>query len=83
MSWISNYSLRPAKLFEGAELRLTIFLDKTSDSEAIYSTIYNKWNNEYRPFLFKTLKYNNVNNICIPGSIANYHPTFIVISSIK
>lgn len=70
MSWISNYSLRPAKLFEGAELRLTIFLDKTSDSEAIYSTIYNKWNNEYRPFLFKTLKYNNVNNICIPGSIA-------------
>ena len=70
MSWISNYSLRPAKLFEGAELRLTIFLDKTSDSEAIYSTIYNKWNNEYRPFLFKMLKYNNVNNICIPGSIA-------------
>ena len=70
MCWISNYSLRPAKLFEGAELRLTIFLDTFSDIESVYSTIYNKWNNEYRAFLFKTLNYNNVSNICISGSIA-------------
>ena len=56
--WISTYGIIPARLFPGLEIRNTIFLGAHSEKESgIYASVYNKWNAEYRPHLFNTLKY--------------------------
>jgi len=68
--WISNYSWRPAKLFEGADMLLAIIIDKHNEIDTVYSTKYNKWYNEYRNFLFKNLAYNETTNINMADSIA-------------
>lgn len=67
--WISNYSWRPAKLFEGADMLLAIILSVQSETPETYATQYKKWYNEYRPNLFKTTSYYNVSVCLIPGSI--------------
>jgi type I restriction-modification system DNA methylase subunit len=70
--WLSNYAIRPAKLFEGVEQRLTLMLcDKNKCAQAqIFSTKYNQWYVDERPYLFNKLSYCNVTNIttgdCIP-----------------
>jgi len=61
MVWYSSYSMRPAKLFEGVEKRLTIFISSRSLSKSIYSTKYHVWNTEYRNYLFNFLKYDLIN----------------------
>ena len=58
-SWYSHYEVRPAKLFEGAEQRLTIFFIRNTDLNQIFSTSIQRWNNEHRNFLFKKLHYAN------------------------
>lgn len=68
-SWISNYSWRPSKLFEGADMLLAIILSVSSDKQRTFSTQYKKWYNEFRQFLFKTTSYNEVTEVIIPGSI--------------
>jgi hypothetical protein len=55
-SWTSFYSNRPGKLFQGVEQRLTIALAKKIDGES-YSSDYQHWYEEERPFLFKNLHY--------------------------
>ena len=57
ISWYSHYEVRPAKLFEGAEQRLTIFLLRNSYENLIFSTSIQRWHNEYRGLLFQSLKY--------------------------
>lgn len=69
LSWISNYSWRPSKLFEGADMLLAIILNTRSDKSFVFSTIYNKWYNEYRKDLFKALHYTDVTEVQIDGSI--------------
>ena len=68
-SWISNYSWRPSKLFEGADMLLAIILSVSSDEQMTFSTQYKKWYNEFRQFLFRTTYYNVVTEVIIPGSI--------------
>lgn len=67
--WISNYSWRPSKLFEGADMLLAIIITDFSHQEGIYTTQYNKWYREFRNSLFKTLSYHDVSGIKINGSI--------------
>ena len=67
--WISNYSWRPSKLFEGADMLLAIIINSPSPKSSVYSTKYQKWYNEYRISLFKTITYNNVTKWYIDGSI--------------
>ena len=67
--WISNYSWRHAKLFEGADMLLAIIINKHSLSTNTYASQYQKWYNEYRPFLFQTCSYHNVTDDKIDGSI--------------
>lgn len=55
ISWYSHYEVRPAKLFEGAEQRLTIFLLRNSSENLIFSTSIQRWHNEYRGLLFQSL----------------------------
>ncbi|RTL47663.1 MAG: SAM-dependent methyltransferase [Sphingobacteriales bacterium] len=52
--WVSNYSIRPGKLFSGAEQRLSIYIYKINKTEAgkIWTSKYYKWNKEEREFLF-------------------------------
>jgi len=69
-TWISNFSWRPSKLFEGADMLLAIAICSFSDqNERLYSTQYYKWYNEYRPNLFDNLVYEDVTKLKIIGSI--------------
>ena len=56
-SWYSHYEVRPAKLFDGAEQRLTIFFIRNTEVNSMYSTSIQRWNNEYRNTLFNLLLY--------------------------
>lgn len=69
--WISNYSWRPSKLFEGADMLLAIIINAPSNNNTPYvkSTIYQKWYNEYRNVLFQTISYTDVTADVIEGSI--------------
>ena len=67
--WISNYSWRPSKLFEGANMLLAIILNAPLKSTVVMTSAYHRWYNEYRNFLFATINYTNVSNIMISGSI--------------
>ena len=57
-SWFSNYGERPAKLFSGAEVLLTICIAfKGAEKGARYVTGLRKWSAEQRDFLFPTTSY--------------------------
>ena len=58
-SWLSNYAERPAKLFSGAEVLLTIAISRKSSAQRIgtFTTPLRKWPGEFRPSLFETTAY--------------------------
>ena len=55
--WISHYDFRPAKLFEGAEQRLTIVIIRRTEQPAVHSTKFNRWYVDQRPTLFPCFDY--------------------------
>lgn len=56
--WISNFAERPSKLFEGAEVSLSILIaDNKKNNTNIFTTKYNKWKSENRDKLFTNLTY--------------------------
>lgn len=77
VTWISNYSWRPSKLFEGADMLLAIIIKCSSVNSYTYSTIYHKWYNGYRPYLFKCTRYTNVSDLKIKGSIPKIPSAFV------
>ena len=54
--FFSSYDIRPAKLFDGVDQRLLIFILGTN-SKAIKTTTYNRWNSICRGYLFDNLCY--------------------------
>ena len=76
-SWISNYSWRPSKLFEGADMLLAIIITCSTEESVMYSSIYRKWYNEYRECLFKYINYIDVSKILIDGSIPKIPNKFV------
>ena len=80
--WISNYAWRPSKLFEGANMLLAIILNSRSQKTTVQTTIYHRWNNEYRQFLFRCVSYTDVTDVMTKGSIPKI-PSEIAISIIK
>jgi len=57
---VSNFAVRPGKLFVGVDMNLTILVGRKKLAESTehhWSTRYNRWQEEYRPFLFFTLLY--------------------------
>ena len=56
-SWYSHYEVRPAKLFDGAEQRLTIFFIRNTEEKSMFSTAIRRWNNDHRKTLFNLLSY--------------------------
>ena len=77
-TWVSNYSWRPSKLFEGADMLLAIIIRSLSDKPIVLTTIYHKWYNEYRGCLFKCVKYTEATNSKIDGSIPKLPSEFVV-----
>ena len=58
--WVSSYAVRPAKLFVGVDMNLSILTGGglgTSSPRSAYSTHYLRWNSEQRDALFQTLGY--------------------------
>ena len=54
----SNFAVRPGKLFVGADMNLTIMIGQKANGEgALFTTSYNRWATESRPFLFEGLHY--------------------------
>ncbi|MBL0330032.1 MAG: Eco57I restriction-modification methylase domain-containing protein [Bacteroidetes bacterium] len=68
-SWISNYSWRPGKLFDGANMLLAIIISDCNTKDQLYSSQYYKWYNDYRPDLFQNISYTSVLDFIIEGSI--------------
>ena len=58
-AWNSSYSIRPSKLFEGVEKRVTISISAKGESDvhAQYVTKYHAWNAVEREALFDVLAY--------------------------
>lgn len=77
--WVSNYAIRPGKLFSGAEQRLSIYIvtkNVKKDLNKLFTSKYYKWTSDERPTLFENL-YLTSNNILynnlwlrIPNSIS-------------
>ena len=64
--WISSYGIRPTKLFEGAEQRLSILLSRISHQVKkanVFTTKYIRWNSEERGPLLSLLGYQNVTDV--------------------
>lgn len=59
--YMSNYSMRPSKLFEGAEKHLSIVLGNCFE-KGKYVSLYNRWSSMERCFLFKKIVYCHINN---------------------
>ena len=55
-SWVSSFSNRPGKLFDGVEQRLTIFISSQLSGECLTSP-YQHWYSEERNTLFDELSY--------------------------
>lgn len=69
LSWISNYSWRPSKLFEGADMLLAIVISTKNIEKQVFSSMYQKWYGEFRNALFDNIKYNKTTKVVIKGSI--------------
>jgi hypothetical protein len=69
LSWISNYSWRPSKLFYGADMLLAIVISMNNIEKKVFSSMYQKWYGEFRSALFENVKYNETTKIVINGSI--------------
>lgn len=56
--YFSNYGVRPSKLFDGVDKRLTIFISSTDS--VFYNTKYYRWNAEERSNLLDLINYQEV-----------------------
>ena len=57
---ISNFAVRPAKLFVGVDMNLSILVGtshKKKNKGRIFTTSYNRWNEVTRNYLFSTISY--------------------------
>ncbi len=65
--FVSNFAVRPGKLFNGVDMNLTILIGMKRRERAtpqIWSTKYLRWHEEARPALFSSLSY-------VPSSLQN------------
>jgi hypothetical protein len=58
--YFSNFGVRPSKLFDGVDKRLTIFLKNNQSIDKNYTTKYYRWVSEERDNLFSYISYQNV-----------------------
>lgn len=70
--WLSNFSWRPGKLFDGVNIQLSIWISKNvvKSGEEPYSTAYTLWDSEAREFVFDNLTYAKAHPLRNRGFIA-------------
>lgn len=69
-TWLSTYSIRPAKLFDGVDQRLCIYVQKGQSPEFdLFSTRYNRWNEEFRSYLLFSLQYVDIRRMEYTNSL--------------
>ncbi len=57
--WYSNYSWRPAKLFDTVNRALSIFIVNSCSEKHVFTTAYTKWVSDTRSDLFQRILYIN------------------------
>jgi len=57
LQFYSHFEIRPAKLFDGVDQRLTIFITRNNSDDVIYSTQIKRWGANERSILFQSLYY--------------------------
>src|SRR5205085_1525409 len=71
--WFSNFAIRPAKLFDGVEQRLTIVIGDRSgrrgEARMAFSTKYHQWYKDERPTLFACLEYSSADVPTVTSAI--------------
>jgi hypothetical protein len=90
-TWISHFGWRPATLFEGVNIPLSIAISNSQEGKSdnkIFVTEYNKWYQEKREHIANLLEYNEANNLLIhdfvfPKIGINYNSIFKKLLSIK
>lgn len=65
----TSFSTRPSKLFEGAEQRLTIYIQSPSKQPKLYSGGYLKWYKDERECLFQCISYIQIEPLVRRNSI--------------
>ena len=56
--WVSSYSMRPGKLFEGVDKHISIAISsRISHGEKLFATKYHRWASEARENLFTSIEY--------------------------
>ena len=64
--WISHFGWRPATLFEGVNIPLSISISNYSDSkERVFVTEFNKWYQEKREHITNLLEYNESDDLLL------------------
>lgn len=56
-TWISNFAWRPAKLFDGADMLISIVISFKNGANSLLSSQYYKWHSDYRSVLFQNIVY--------------------------
>jgi hypothetical protein len=55
--WVAHFGWRPATLFSGVNIPLSILLHLPGQEKGLYTTTFNKWYREQRDFLFPCISY--------------------------
>ena len=69
-AWFSSFAIRPSKLFVGVEQRLVIYLiEEGTQDQGTYTSSYHRWLEDFRPYLFESIKYVEISSPLVPNSI--------------
>ncbi len=71
VGWVQTYSIRPAKLFVGADQRLAIYIVQQGSklSHSLYSSRYHRWNERFRSHLFAAMEHIDITQISFQNSL--------------
>ena len=69
--WVQTFSIRPAKLFVGADQRLAIYIMRQGSKplDSLYSSRYHRWNERFRPHLFTAMAHADINQMPFQNSL--------------
>ncbi len=75
VGWVQTYAIRPSKLFVGAEQRLAIYIiqQNSKPGPTLYTSRYNRWNEQFRPHLFTLMEHADVSQVSFQNSIPKIH----------
>ena len=85
-SWVSSFEIRPSKLFEGVDQRVSILITNNLCNNQTLSTAIMRWDTECRKILFKQLYYSltvteeriwrfsNIKELSIYKKFCTHHP---------